>query len=81
MGDTNRNVKSSPKRAFRGQNDTFVMENAVQRREKKMIYTNGPGYLITILFLTIMYQTLTPDSMPSPILKALFFYFLNPQNK
>lgn len=37
-GDTNRNVKSSIKSAFRGQNDTFVMENAVQRREKDDLY-------------------------------------------
>lgn len=34
LGETNKNVKSSPKNAFRGQNETFVMENAVQRREK-----------------------------------------------
>lgn len=37
-GDTNRNVKSSIKSVFRGQNDTFVMENAVQRREKDDLY-------------------------------------------
>ena len=77
LGDVNGDVKSSPKSTFKGQRDTFEMENAVQRREKNDLYK----------WPWIPHHNITPnnaariDSVPGPILKALFFNFLSLQNK
>lgn len=70
LGDASGNVRSHPKSMSRGQQDTFEMENTVERRDEgglcKWLQTPHPN-------ITPNSNVPSTDSIPGPILKAFFF--------